>query len=71
MSTDTAAPVIDYFYDEESRNWHFRVPDLEVTGGGDATLEGAGRHAQEAVTFTLECRRNEEAAGQVEKRQVG
>jgi hypothetical protein len=61
MSTETiAAPVVDYFYDEESRNWHFRVPALGVTGGGDTTPEAAQRHAAEAIAFTLDCQRDEQ-----------
>ncbi len=56
MSTEPMeTPVIDYFYDEESRNWHFRAPALGVTGGGDATPEAAQRHAAEAIAFTLAC----------------
>jgi|GEM_PF-1799972 hypothetical protein len=62
MSTEpTEAPEVDYFYDEESRNWHFRAPALGVTGGGDATPEAAQRHAADAIAFTLACRRDEQA----------
>jgi predicted RNase H-like HicB family nuclease len=60
---NTDAPVDGYavrcFYDEESRNWHFRAPELGISGGGDATLEEARQHALEAITFTLECQRAE------------
>lgn len=49
--------AVNCFYDEESRNRHFRAPALGIIGGGDATLEEARRPASEAITFTLECQR--------------
>lgn len=30
-------PRVEYYYDEESSNWDFRVPALTIVGGGDDT----------------------------------
>ena len=45
---------VEFFYDEESRNWGFTVETPSVVGGGDATLEDAIQHAAEAIAFALE-----------------
>jgi hypothetical protein len=71
MSTEpTTAPVVDYLYDEESHNWHFRVPALGITGGGDATAEAAQRHAAEAIAFTQDCQRDEQRDRTAEARRA-
>jgi hypothetical protein len=45
---------VDLFYDDESRNWGFRVEELHITGGGQDTIEEARRAAAEAVAYALE-----------------
>jgi hypothetical protein len=45
---------VEFFYDDESRNWGFTVATPSVVGGGDATLEAAMQHAAEAIVFALE-----------------
>ncbi len=44
---------VEYYYDEESSNWGFRVPALTIVGGGDDTLAEAEEHARAAILFTL------------------
>ena len=45
---------VEFFYDEEARNWGFVVDTPSVVGGGDATLDAAMQHAAEAIAFALE-----------------
>ncbi len=45
---------VEFFYDDEARNWGFVVETPSVVGGGDATLEAALHHAAEATAFALE-----------------
>ena len=45
---------VEFFYDDEARNWGFVVETPSVVGGGDATLEAAIQHASEAIAFALE-----------------
>jgi hypothetical protein len=40
MSTTIRAELI---WDEEAQNWHFRVPALHISGGGNPTREEAQR----------------------------
>lgn len=44
----------EFFWDEESRNWHFRVPALHILGGGATTRDEAERQCLDAIAFTLE-----------------
>jgi len=44
---------VEFFYDDEARNWGFAVDTPSVVGGGDATLEDAMHHAAEAIAFAL------------------
>ncbi|HST65171.1 MAG TPA: hypothetical protein VLM05_08280 [Mycobacteriales bacterium] len=44
----------EFFFDDESGNWHFRVPALHVNGGGLATRADAEQACLEAVAFALE-----------------
>ncbi len=44
---------VEYYYDEESDNWGFRVPALAIVGGGDNTRAEAEEHARETILFTL------------------
>ena len=43
MSTALRA---EFFYDDESRNWHYRVPALHINGGGVESRERAGEEMQ-------------------------
>ena len=36
---------VQFFFDEEASNWHFRVPALHINGGGAETRAGAERPA--------------------------
>lgn len=53
MSARGRIPV-HFEYDEESRNWAFRVEDLRIVGGGQETLEEARQAAAEAIAYALE-----------------
>ena len=44
--------LVELFYDEESKNWGFRVPSLNINGGAD-TREQALETAADAVVFAL------------------
>jgi len=46
-------PRVEYYYDEESGAWGFRVPALTSVGGGDDSRVEAEEHAREAILFTL------------------
>lgn len=49
-----ASITVEYWRDEESATWGFRVPALGITGGGDATRELAEAHCLDAVAYALE-----------------
>jgi len=51
MSTRLRA---EFFVDDEANNWHYRVPALQINGGGAATREDAERQCLEAIAFALE-----------------
>lgn len=34
---------VEFFFDDEASNWHFRVPALHINGGGVATRADAER----------------------------
>lgn len=53
MAVQSRIPV-EFYYDEEARNWGFVVETPSVVGGGDATLDDAIKHAAEAIAFALE-----------------
>jgi predicted RNase H-like HicB family nuclease len=55
MAAQAKIPV-EFFYDDDSGHWGFVVAVPSVVGGGDATLDGARRHAAEAIAFALESR---------------
>jgi len=42
------------FHDPEVENWGFRVPALQLVGGGCATREEALQHALDAISYALE-----------------
>ncbi|MGH8968112.1 MAG: hypothetical protein ACRDXB_22685 [Actinomycetes bacterium] len=43
----------ELFFDDEARNWHYRVPALHINGGGAATREDAVRDCLEVIDFAL------------------
>ena len=43
---------VEFFWDDEARNWHYRVPALHINGGGTASREQA--EATEAIAFALQ-----------------
>ena len=45
---------VEFFFDEEAGNWHYRVPALHINGGGTSTREDAERDCLSAITFALE-----------------
>jgi hypothetical protein len=54
MRATTRIPV-EFYYDDESRNWHFhaRAGEVGIVGGGQETLEEARQAAAEAITSAL------------------
>jgi hypothetical protein len=46
--------LVHFQYDEESRNWAFRVEEPRIVGGGQETLEEARQAAAEAIAYALE-----------------
>jgi len=53
MSVRGRIPV-HFQYDEESRNWAFRVEEPRIVGGGQETLDEARTAAAEAIAYALE-----------------
>lgn len=49
----SALPV-ELFFDDEARNWHYRVPALHINGGGTVTRADAERECLSAIAFALE-----------------
>jgi hypothetical protein len=45
---------VEFFLDDEANNWHFRVPALQINGGGTPTREDAERECLAAIAFALE-----------------
>jgi hypothetical protein len=45
---------VELFFDDEARNWHYRVPALHINGGGTATRADAEHECLSAITFALE-----------------
>ncbi|MGE5760755.1 MAG: hypothetical protein ACM37V_10420 [Gemmatimonadota bacterium] len=45
---------VEFFWDDEARNWHYRVPALHINGGGTASREQAEAEATEAIAFVLQ-----------------
>jgi hypothetical protein len=45
---------VELFHDDESGNWHYRVPALHINGGGAATREQAERDSLAAINFALQ-----------------
>jgi hypothetical protein len=62
-----ASITVEYWCDEQSNTWAFRVPALGITGGGDATRELAAAHCLDAVAYALEFAADDEADPGVER----
>jgi hypothetical protein len=45
---------VELFFDDEARNWHYRVPALHINGGGSLSRADAERDCLEAIAFALE-----------------
>jgi hypothetical protein len=41
----------ELFYDDEARNWHYRVPELRINGGGMPTRAEAEQECRAAIAF--------------------
>ena len=44
----------EFLYDDEARNWHFRVPALRIIGGGTQSRTEAEQACVVAIEFALE-----------------
>ena len=44
----------EFYFDDEARSWHYRVPALRINGGGTARREDAERECIEAIPFALQ-----------------
>jgi hypothetical protein len=42
---------VELFHDDEAGNWHYRVPDLSINGGGAATRVEAEQECLAAIAF--------------------
>jgi hypothetical protein len=51
MSTSLRA---EFFWDDESRNWHYRVPALQIIGGGTTSRDDAEKECLDAISYALE-----------------
>jgi hypothetical protein len=45
---------VELFHDDETGNWHYRVPTLHINGGGTATREEAEQDCLAAINFALQ-----------------
>jgi hypothetical protein len=45
---------VEFYFDDEARNWHYRVPALHINGGGAASREDAERDCMDAISFALQ-----------------
>lgn len=45
---------VELLWDAESHNWHFYVPALNISGGGQASREDAERASIAAIEYALE-----------------
>jgi hypothetical protein len=57
---------VEFFYDDESRNWGFTCADPAIVGGGDRTLAAAARQFARALADTVQW--EQEAATESEMR---
>ena len=49
-----SSPRVELFFDDDARNWHYRVPALHINGGGTPTRAEAERECLSAISFALE-----------------
>lgn len=45
---------VEFYFDDEARNWHYRVPALHINGGGVASRDDAERDCMDAISFALQ-----------------
>ncbi|HEY1622151.1 MAG TPA: hypothetical protein VGG25_31325 [Streptosporangiaceae bacterium] len=45
---------VEFFYDQDASNWHYRVPALHINGGGTPTRVTAEQECLTAIGFALE-----------------
>jgi len=45
---------VELFFDEEARDWHYRVPALRIHGGGTPARVDAERECLSAIAFAVE-----------------
>ncbi len=45
---------VEFYFDDEARNWHYRVPALHILGGGTASRKDAERDCMDAISFVLQ-----------------
>jgi hypothetical protein len=45
---------VEFFYDQDASNWHYRVPALHINGGGTPTRVAAEQECLTAIEFALE-----------------
>jgi hypothetical protein len=45
---------IELFFDDETENWHYRVPALHINGGGLPSRQQAEQDCLSAIAFTVE-----------------
>ena len=45
---------VELLHDDEAGNWHYRVPALQIDGGGMATRDEAQRDCLTAIEFALQ-----------------
>jgi len=45
---------VELFFDDDARNWHYRVSALHISGGGASTREEAERGCLSAIAVALE-----------------
>jgi hypothetical protein len=45
---------VELFFDQETGNWHYRVPALHINGGGTPTRAEAEQDSLSAIAFALQ-----------------
>ncbi|MGH3907715.1 MAG: hypothetical protein ACRDTE_26580 [Pseudonocardiaceae bacterium] len=50
---------VEFYYDDEARNWHYRVPALHINGGGAVSRAAADRDCMDAISVALQCDPND------------
>ncbi len=44
---------VELFFDDEARNWHYRVPALHINGGGSPSRAEAELDCLDSIAFAL------------------